>query len=70
MTEQGRWTKEPAGRGEDPRRTEADQHDAERAEHVEENRPVTNDQPRVGQRAISSDQPGVDAGGYPEEPPD
>jgi hypothetical protein len=68
MTESERWTKQPAGRGDDPRQTDADQYDAERADHLAEHRPVTNDQPKIGRRGISSDRPGRDAGGYPEEP--
>ena len=32
-------------------------------------RPVVNDQEPTGEQGISSDRPGVDAGGYPEDPP-
>ena len=66
----GRWTDEPAGRGVDPRELEADHYDAEHVRHLEDNRPVTDDQPRTGRMGSSSDKPGVDGGGYPEERPD
>lgn len=68
MTEQRRSTKEPASRGDDPRQTDADQYDEDRVEHLEQHRPVTNDQADIGERGVSSDRPGVDAGGYPERP--
>jgi hypothetical protein len=40
----------------------------ERDRREPEVRPVVNDQEPTGEQGISSDRPGVDAGGYPEEP--
>jgi hypothetical protein len=69
MTGQSRWQKKPAGRGDDPAQVDAEHYDEKHARHLQKHRPVVNDQPRQGQQGISSDKPGVDAGGYPEEPP-
>jgi hypothetical protein len=68
MTEQGRWTREPSGQGDDPAEVDAEQYDEEHVRHLEQNRPLVNDQPASGDQGISSDKPGVDAGGYPEDP--
>lgn len=66
MTEQGRWTREPGGRGDDPAQLDAGHYDEEHVLHLQEDRPLVNDQPASGEQSISSDKPGVDAGGYPE----
>jgi hypothetical protein len=69
MTQQGRWTREAGGAGEEPDQLDAEHYDEERVRHLEENRPLVNDQPAGGDQGTSADKPGVDAGGYPEEPP-
>jgi hypothetical protein len=43
-------------------------HDPEQARITAESRPVVDDQEPSGEQGISSDKPGVDAGGYPDEP--
>ena len=67
---EGRWTREPAGGGDDPRQTDAEQYDEETVRRREQTRPLTDDQDATGEQGVSSDKPGVDGGGYPEEPPD
>jgi len=69
VTEESRWTKPPGERGEDP--TDIDERRADPAGALleAETRPVVNDQEPTGEQGISSDRPGVDAGGYPEDPP-
>lgn len=67
MTQDARWTKPPAGKGVDPRDTDAEFQDEELAARRQQNRPVVNDQEPVGQQGISSDKPG-DEHNYPEEP--
>jgi hypothetical protein len=69
MSEQGRWTKQPAGQGDDPEDIDVEMHDPDRVEHLAENRPVTNDQTPTGEQGTTADRPGVDGGGYPEETP-
>ncbi len=67
MSEHGRWTREPGAAGEDPRDKDAEHEDAEAARLLAERRPVTHDQEAAGEQGISSDKPGVDGGGYPED---
>lgn len=67
MTEQGRWTKPAEGHGADPREIDVERRDPERARVGAETRPVVNDQEPTGAQGITSDRPGVDPGGYPEE---
>jgi hypothetical protein len=45
---------------------DAEHYDEEHVRHLEENRPLVNDQPASGEQGISSDKPGVDPGGYPD----
>jgi len=69
MTEPGRWTKPGGEHGEDPRDIDEERRDPQRTRLAAENRPVVNDQEPVGEQGVSSDKPGVDPGGYPEERP-
>lgn len=65
MPQKGRWTKPPAGRGDDPREIDEEFRDDDAAARQERSRPVIHDQEPAGQQGISSDKPG-DEHNYPE----
>ena len=67
MPEHGRWTKPAGEHGEDPRDIDEERRDPEQARVQAETRPVVDNQEPTGEQGISSDRPGIDPGGYPEE---
>jgi hypothetical protein len=64
MTDSGRWTKASEGQGVDPRDTDAEFTDEEKAARRTETRPVVHEQEPTGEQGITSDKPGTDAGPY------
>jgi hypothetical protein len=52
----------------DPRDIDAERQDPERVREEAEARPLVHDQAPDGDQGITTDKPGVDPGGYPEEP--